>query len=244
MLHQKIYLITYGSGKYNNTKYRLKQEAINSGFFDEIFIYGYEDIDSSFLQKYKNLFDNKIEGGMKGAGFWIYKFYFLEKILKIIEENDIVFWIDAGCTINKNGKKRLDEYINILNNSKHCNLSFIMNHLPEKHWTTSQIFNYFDISMNSDIANSGQLVGGIIGMKKNNSSFNLINLLFKTIDYDYKLITNAYNKIDQNEYFKDNRHDQSIFSILRKLYGTEILNDETCRCDYRNKPFLASRIVI
>lgn len=25
MLHQKIYLITYGSGKYNNTKYRLKQ---------------------------------------------------------------------------------------------------------------------------------------------------------------------------------------------------------------------------
>ena len=242
MSNQKIYLVTYGSGKYNNTKYRLKQEAIDSGFFDEIFVYGAEDIDSGFLEKYKNLFDGKIEGGNRGGGFWIYKYYFVEKVLKMINENDIVFWLDAGCTINKNGKKRFYEYIDILNNSEHCNLSFIMHHL-EKYWTTSQIFNYFDISMNSDIANSGQMMATCIGWKKNNCSFNLINLFFKTIDYDYKLISDAYNKIDQNEYFKDNRHDQSIFSILRKLHGAEILNDETASCDGRYKPFGASRKV-
>ena len=243
-MKQKIYLISYGSGKYEKTKYRLQQQAINSEFFHEIFIYGNKDIDCSFLEKYKKLFDNKIEGGQKGGGFWIYKYYFIQKLLENINDNDIIFYVDAGCSINKNGKQRFNKYIDILNNSIHGIISFQMNHLPEKCWTTSQIFNYFDISMDSNIAKSGQFIATVLAVRKTENIINIINLFFKTIDYDYKLITNAYNKNNQIKDFKDNRHDQSIFSILRKIYGTEILNDETSRCIGKDKPFSASRIVI
>jgi hypothetical protein len=238
---QRIYLITYGSGKYELAKYRLKQEAEKSKFFDDIFVYGKKDINQSFLTKYKELFDSKIEGGQKGDGFWIYKYYFIHELLKKINNNDIIFYIDAGCKIHKEGKERFNNYIDILNRSNYGILSFQMNHLSEKNWTTKQIFDYFNILTDSSIANSGQLVGGIFAIKKTDHIINIIKLFFKTLDDNYKLITNAYNKIDQIDSFKDNRHDQSIFSVLRKIYGTEILNDETSRCDGQNKPIAAAR---
>ena len=34
----KIYLMTYGSGKYDNAKYRLKQEALDFDVFNSIII--------------------------------------------------------------------------------------------------------------------------------------------------------------------------------------------------------------
>ena len=52
----------------------------------------------------------------------------------------------------------------MLNKSDSGMLLFQIDHL-EKHWTTKEIFNYFSVNINSDIGNSGQLVGGIIIIK-------------------------------------------------------------------------------
>jgi hypothetical protein len=43
---------------------------------------------------------------------------------------------------------------------------------------------------------------------------------------DQNLFTDYYNKINQDSCFKENRHDQSVFSLLRKKYGTVMLSDE------------------
>ena len=44
MLTQKIHLITYGNDKFKNAKQRIHNEAINSGWFDTINIYGPENL--------------------------------------------------------------------------------------------------------------------------------------------------------------------------------------------------------
>ena len=63
-------------------------------------------------------------------------------------------------------------------------------------------------------------------MKKCNHSLLLINECLKLLDFDKNLITDFYNK-NQGEYFIDNRHDQSILSLMRKKYNSIVLNDET-----------------
>ncbi len=98
--------------------------------------------------------------------------------------------------------------------------------LAEKVWTTTEIFNYFNISTNSQITNSGQFHSTILIMKKNNNLINIIKNYYKILYTNPLLFTDYYNNNQQN-YFIDNRHDQSVFSILRKLYGSIILNDET-----------------
>lgn len=97
----------------------------------------------------------------------------------------------------------------------------------EKYWTTQQIFDYFNIDTDSQIANTGQLVGGIRIMKKNDNFIKQINMELETLYNNPLLFTDYYNNNQQN-YFIENRHDQSVFSIISKMNKyTILLNDET-----------------
>lgn len=70
-----------------------------------------------------------------------------------INDNDILVYSDAGCTINPNGTNKLLEYFNTVNNSNYGILSFKMIHL-EKSWSKMYIVDYYDAH---DVLETGQL---------------------------------------------------------------------------------------
>jgi hypothetical protein len=215
-----IHLITYSNHKYSNSKRRLCAEAKTTKWFDTVTAYGPEDLDSEFKLKFKNVL-NKPRGG----GYWIWKCHIIKKKLDEIDDDDILIYLDAGCSINTGGESRLREYIEMLNNSDAGVISFQMSHI-EKTWTTKEIFTYFDLEPDGEIANGGQIIGGIRIMKKNKNLINLIHLETKALHDNPLLFTDHYNK-NQESYFKDNRHEQSIFSVIRKMHNPILLNDET-----------------
>ncbi len=215
-----IHLITYSNYKFETSKKRLCNEAVNIGWFDTVTSYGPEDLDEEFKVRFKDVLKQP-----RGGGYWIWKSHIIKKKLNEINNNDILIYLDAGCAINKFGKQRFDEYINLLNKSDKGIISFQTSHI-EKKYTTREIFNYFNIDINSKIANSGQILGGIRIMKKNKNLIRLINIESKTLYNNPLLFTDYYNK-NQETYFIDNRHEQSIFSVIRKLNNTIILFDET-----------------
>ena len=53
-----IHLITYGNSKYTNSKKRLHNEGLESNWFESISIYGPEDLDLDFKNKYKKILKN------------------------------------------------------------------------------------------------------------------------------------------------------------------------------------------
>jgi hypothetical protein len=234
-----IHLITYGNNIFERAKKRLYKEAKESKWFDTITLYGPKDLDNEFKKRFKNILNKR-----RGGGYWIWKSHIIKKKLSEINENDILIYLDAGCSINKKGKKRFDEYINILNNSDKGIISFYMGHI-EKYWTTKEIFNYFNVHNDNKIINTGQIIGGIRIMKKNKNLIHLINLESKTLYDNPLLFTDHYNK-NQNSYFKDNRHEQSVFSVIRKMSNPILLNDETYFKPFGNEdslkyPFWATR---
>jgi hypothetical protein len=218
-----IHLITYGCDKYEKSKNLLYNEALTTNWFNSISVYGPNDLDNEFKTRFKDILNQP-----RGSGYWIWKVYIINKKLNEIKDGDILIYLDAGCTINKKGERRFYEYIDLLNNNNNNNEGIISFSMPlaEKAWTTKEIFNYFNVSTNSEIANSGQLHSTILIMKKNNKLINIINNYYKLLYTNPLLFTDYYNN-NQQPYFIDNRHDQSIFSILRKIYGSIILNDET-----------------
>jgi hypothetical protein len=215
-----IHLITYSDDKYENAKKILYKEAKNTGWFDTITLYGPDDLDDQFKNKFKNILKMR-----RGAGYWIWKSYIIKKKLEEIAENDILIYLDAGCCINKNGENRFNQYIEMLNKSEEGIISFQMSHL-EKVWTTKEIFKYFNIDLDSEIANSGQILGGIRIMKKCDKLIKLIELESK-VYHDNPLLATDYYNFNQERYFRENRHEQSVFSIIRKIHGSIILYDET-----------------
>jgi len=234
-----IHFITYGDKKYQKSKKIIYNEAKNTDWFNTVTMYGPEDLDEKFQHKFKNILSKS-----RIAGYGIWRPYIIKKKLDEINDNDILVYLDAGCTINKYGNSRFFKYIELLKKSDKSIISFQMPHI-EKIWTTKEIFNYFDIDLNSKIANTGQILDGILIMKKNKNLIKMNDIWFKVVYDNPLLFTDYYNK-KQADFFKDNRHEQSIFSLIRKIHGSIILGDETWFVPFGNKeslkyPFWATR---
>ena len=54
---QQIHFITYGNHLYNNSKQRIHQEALNTGWFNSINICGPESLTESFTVEFKACFN-------------------------------------------------------------------------------------------------------------------------------------------------------------------------------------------
>lgn len=253
---QDQYFISFGDNNYSNSKNRIKREAEGLNVFKEINIYGPEDYDENFRSKFSYVLNQR-----KGAGYWIWKFYFIKKKLEQLKDGEFLIYCDSGCTVNRYGIDRYYEYLNMLNNSEYGIISFkLMNNendfgCLEKIWSIKEIFNYFNISLDSEIANSVQYVGGILIMQKKPHLIKILDEYSKLLDYDQKLITDYYNNNNQISIFNAARHDQSIWSIIRKINGSVVINlDETIyyslesnTLDWNNTkkfayPFWATRI--
>lgn len=222
---QKKYFITYGSKNFDFQKKHLINLVKNSDFFDKTISLGPIDLPSSFKAKHSDLLENP-DGLSHWTSHWIWKYEIIRNLLTQINSQDIVFYSDAGSSFNVNGLKRLKDYVEIINNSDTGNLRFEIP-LVEKNWTNWKIFEFFDVQNSKDITDTNTLAANHFGLLKNEVTETIYNEFHRLIEFDPKLITNDYDKIDQIPTFQRNTGDQSILSVLSKIYGTEILPDET-----------------
>ena len=225
-----IHFITYGDSNFEKSKKRILNEAKEFNEFKTIKGYCPEDLPEDFKEKYKDILSMS-----RGGGYWIWRPIIIEDAINNINDNEYLVYLDAGCTINKHGKTRFFEYIDKLENSENHYgiLSFQMTNTngkgdiqKEKWWTTSNIFEYFGVKPDSDIGESGQYLGGVLIMKKNKHLLEYLDKFKKCILENPLLCTDKYNKDNQHEGFKDNRHEQSMTSILRKIHGSEVIDGD------------------
>lgn len=225
--------ITYGNDSFKNSVARICGQAMNSGFFDNVIGQSDRDLDAEFVAQFKDVLSMK-----KGGGYWIWKPYIISRQLQRMKQDDILVYCDSGCTINQKGRKRLDEYIDLLNDSKYGMLAFELAH-AERSWTNKTTLTYFDMQDDE----TKQLMATVIMIRKCDHSVMLIEKWLDALYDDLDLFTDKYNETEQLA--KDHRHDQSVFSLLRKKYGCTIIPDETWADDWSKvseSPFLATRI--
>ena len=236
---RKFVFITFGAPKkkFHNALSRIYNEAKQFSLFDEIICYDETELKKDEVFWSKN--GSFIENNVRGYGYWIWKPYLIYKKLIDLNENDILVYADCGCEINVNGKKRFNEYIDMLDNNEdnYGIISFQMEHL-EKKWTKKAILEWFKVDEN--IKNTGMCVASIQIIKKNNHSMFVINEWMNNMKYE--LINDDI--LNEESYFIENRHDQSIYSIIVKKYGSIKLKDETWFNDWNygiNFPILVKR---
>ena len=86
----------------------------------------------------------------------------------------------------------------------------------EIQWTSSKLLEYFNVEKIQKIAQSTQLEATHMIFKKNDHTKHYFEDYTKLLNFDMNLITDKYNHINKHDAFKENRHDQSIFSLLTK----------------------------
>ena len=77
--------------------------------------------------EFRNKFKDKLIFGSKGFGYWCWKPDIILNILNKINNDDCLLYLDAGCHLNINGKKRLPKNIEIIKKEKKRFIGFQAN---------------------------------------------------------------------------------------------------------------------
>ena len=206
----KLNLIFFGNELFNKQKIRLKNEALKTKWFDNIYIETPDTI-NHFITEHSEIFKYK-----RGFGYWLWKPYIILRKLMELNENDILVYIDSGSTIINN-KKEKDRYLDIL--KKKSIITFAnKDHIEEK-FQKKTVLEYFNLENNKKFLNSQQIESGCIIIKNNNISRLFITEWLELCKFNnYKLLIDITEneKNNQNNIFIEHRHDQSILSILSK----------------------------
>tara|TARA_B110000967_G_scaffold203765_1_gene245006 strand:- start:6919 stop:11559 length:4641 start_codon:yes stop_codon:yes gene_type:complete len=222
-LPEKLTFLTFGGpSNYHKTVDRICDEATQFNLFTEII--GLKDDylknNTQFWDKHATFIDNN----PVGYGYWLWKPYIVKKQLEKMKDNEILCYIDAGCVLNNSPTaiNRFKQYINLVKNNEYGLLSF---ELPGKEceWTKMDTIHYLNAN---NIMNTNQLVGGIFIIRKTERNINMVNKWYETC-CNYQLIDETPSTITNDSSFKEHRHDQSVWSIIRKQEGSSIIKDET-----------------
>ena len=218
----KKYFLTFGGNgpNFHNAVKRICAEAQEFSLFHEILGLTEKDLQNSteFWQKHAN-FLNK---NRKGYGYWIWKSYLVKKQLEKMEYGDLLLYADSGCVLNIKGKDRLNEYFTMAQQSANGIFSFQLDK-KEAQYSKMDLFHHFNCL---NFIETEQLVGGIFIIRKCDESINLVNKWYDACCI-YKLIDDSPSKIPNDASFKEHRHDQSVWSIIRKQSNGIIIRDET-----------------
>ncbi len=211
----KKHLVTFATKEYLHSAYLLRRSALLFGF-DRVYIYTEKDI-GEFVKKNANIFKHK-----RGYGLWSWKPYILLNIMNKIPENDVIFYCDAGIKFNVNFKplfsaleihKRI--YFSV---GEHKSKDYSI-----KKWTKFKILKEFKIQNNTEFLNLPQVMGGFHGHINNKINREFINI-WKSYCIKEELLDDKLDPLlDIN--VKENRHDQSILTILVYLNKFQIAED-------------------
>ena len=206
----KIIAISYGNELFQKQLEVNRKSALEIGKVDEYYSYGPNNIDQEFKNKNIDILSEK-----RGNGYWLWKPYFILKTFKEkMKEGDYLIYTDAGILY-------LNSTRNIINFMEKENTeiwAFQLSHL-EKYWTKRDVFILLclDSSLYSD---TPQYTAAIQIYRKSKFTEKFLeDLLYYS--QDKRIITDMPNTQKYNNYdgFKENRHDQSVFSLLIKKYG-------------------------
>lgn len=232
---RNIYLCSFYSLDLYPSYTRFKLQAKKINIFDNIFFYNQFNLPND--KKFENNFHDKLNAKYRYA-YWAWKpFIILNEMMKIKEE-DIIIYLDIGCHINDSAINKLYEYLDIV--IKYDNLCFELDFI-EKCWTKGDLFNYFNRINDKLITDSKQRCATGFILKKTEKNISFLKEWLDVFYYNFSLIDDTKSNINNLDGFIENRHDQSAFSILSKIYNFYTISANEFETNDNHFPFNASR---
>ena len=216
-----------GDKSFRLSALRIKNEAINSKFFDRIYVF--DDLTASgklknFLIKHFWILPER------GFGFWAWKPYLLLEVFDQCNEGDIILYADAGCQISKFGSEKL--YSNVSTCQKYGALFFDMPVYIEKDWTKKRLFEHMQVLDKPSILDTPQIQATYFYIKVNEFNKKIIlEWANNAVEDNFCYINDQDSMGVSGANYHEHRHDQSILSILVKKYGLFV---KVYECHFRS----------
>lgn len=208
-------LINFANGVYAKSQRLNSKTGSAIGGFDTVFSYSPKDIDRKFFQQHQQILSQ-----VTGAGYWLWKPYFILKTLQQLSVGDYLFYSDAGAYF----VDAIDPVIRFSESIGQDILPFDVGYVEKVH-TKRDTFILMGCD-SPEFTDSIQRLASFILLKKSPTTMNFVHE-YLNFACDERILTDMENQMGYPNYpeFESHRHDQSIYSLLTKKYQLAAFRD-------------------
>jgi hypothetical protein len=219
-----VSIISFARGNfYINAGKRLMKQAGETGLFNKSLLYT-----DDFLKEEPEFWSRHaefIEKNPRGYGYYIWKPYLIKKYMEKMQDGDKLLWLDSGCEIDIRKKNILKQFL------KEVETDYIIGSACciEREYTKIDLILRLDM-LDAKYLETFQRQGGAVLYLVCDKTRDLVNQWYD-LCCDYHLVDDSPSTFDNLLYFKEHRHDQSIFSLLTKkynLFSKHCINKAVC----------------
>lgn len=215
----KYHFITFATtnGSYFKDATALCVSAMTVANFDTALIGGIQLLDPLFKTQNAHILRHS-----RGSGYWLWKPFVILKRLTELQEGDVLCYCDSSYRFLSDARKIADEWLNDGDigacNNKSNNTSW-KEHTDRK-YTKYDTFELMKVPSGNErelIKSTPQAWAGFVLLRKSDASMSFVR---EWLHYaqNAQIITDQRSVMgEEDPGFLDNRHDQSIYSILLKL---------------------------
>lgn len=219
----KFFFVSFASTDIKFALKRIGKQAKRFNFFNKIYLFTEKNLPKYAKKRCKDIIQQS--NTKRGYGYWSWKPVIINNVLSKMNDGDILIYSDAGNHLNINGKdKLLNEYIPMAIKDDIWVIS-LENELSDICWTKIDTINFFRNNINDKFIllnyeqrlMKGQLSACTIIIKKNNYTVNIMKQWEEFMSLkNLHLFDDSPSIIRENTGFHENRHDQSILSLILK----------------------------
>ena len=221
-IKQRKILITYGHNCCNGSKSRAVEAAVNDGKMDYAEALDLSTVSVPFQMSHQDILCMR-----RGAGYWLWKPYIiLQTLLYKLNDGDLLVYQDSGSYFNKD----IGPLLKLCQDQKPSILTFTM-HFKERGYCKRDaliLMGMDDPIVYAEEAEQRQ-ANLIVAMK----NCETIQYFMEFLAYasDSRINTDRKNVLGKpnHEPFVQNRHDQTVHSLLSKKWGILSFRDP-CAC--------------
>jgi hypothetical protein len=219
----KCRLVSFADGAgFPSRRPVLTDEARASGFFEDVAVHSLVTLPSAFRERHETY----MRSTPRGFGYYIWKPVVVLEALERAQQDDVILYLDAGFKLNPTATRRFREYLEMTLDDANRMLSFL-NVYTEAHWTKADLSARLGLAQTDSQLRTSQFGSGMFFLTKTRSNLDLVKAWADLAVQDAYHYSDDTPSVQENHPdFVEHRHDQSIFSLLRKQRGTAVTHYE------------------
>jgi hypothetical protein len=214
------HFVSFANRRYGGSLVRIRREAEGLGRFTAI-----RTVDDRRLgDDYWRAHADTVRRHRRGFGLYTWKPHVIRGALESLPEGDALLYCDAGCSLNAEGRDRLEEYVALAAGHPSQVLAFSLDGNVGE-WTKRAALAAVAAD-DEEMRRRRMVLAGILVLIAGPATLDLVREWERRMA-DVRLVDDSPSPGGEHPEFKAHRHDQSIFTLLAHERGLQTIPDET-----------------
>ena len=214
------HFLSFANRRYGGSLVRIRREAAAVDRFSTI-----QTVDDRGLgADYWRVHADTVRRYRRGFGLWTWKPYVVRRSLEALPKGDMLVYSDAGCSLNREGQSRLEEYVAMAADDSFGVLAFSLKGKVGE-WTKRATLAAFDVDTPS-MRQRDMVMATCLVLRAGPATLDLVREWEQRM-VEISIVDDSPSPQGEHQEFRGHRHDQSIFTILAHARGLQSIPDET-----------------